>query len=221
MERAPWPVGMLFGLSLAVVILLAGPLLLFNPLFTSALQVRHDVAAAFDTTQEAVERVTTAFLVDIYLDGPFDALLDGDGPLLDADERSHMSDVSGLVRLLAAILGVAAVVAIVTGVRLRREPRRQGEIMIMAAGAIGATALLLGISFAVAFDTAFLLFHELLFPPGTFLFATGSDLITLFPEGFWFDAALAAGGAIILTALVVTAVGIVRWRSGERLSTTA
>jgi hypothetical protein len=60
-----------------------------------------------------------------------------------------------------------------------------------------------------------------LFPPGTFLFATGSDLITLFPEGFWFDAALAAGGAIILTALVVTAVGIVRWRSGERLSTTA
>jgi integral membrane protein (TIGR01906 family) len=212
---------MLFGLSLAVVILLAGPLLLFNPLFTSALQVRHDVAAAFDTTQEAVERVTTAFLVDIYLDGPFDALLDGDGPLLDADERSHMSDVSGLVRLLAAILGVAAVVAIVTGVRLRREPRRQGEIMIMAAGAIGATALLLGIFFAVAFDTAFLLFHELLFPPGTFLFATGSDLITLFPEGFWFDAALAAGGAIILTALVVTAIGIVRWRSGERLSTTA
>jgi integral membrane protein (TIGR01906 family) len=212
---------MLFGLSLAVVILLAGPLLLFNPLFTSALQVRHDVAAAFDTTQEAVERVTTAFLVDIYLDGPFDAPLDGDGPLLDADERSHMSDVSGLVRLLAAILGVAAVVAIVTGVRLRREPRRQGEIMIMAAGAIGATALLLGIFFAVAFDTAFLLFHELLFPPGTFLFATGSDLITLFPEGFWFDAALAAGGAIILTALVVTAIGIVRWRSGERLSTTA
>jgi integral membrane protein (TIGR01906 family) len=221
MERAAWPVGTLFGLSLAVVILLAGPLLLFNPLFTSALQVRHDVAAAFDTTQEAVERVTTAFLVDIYLEGAFDAPLDGDGPLLDADERSHMSDVSGLVRLLAAILGVAAVVVIVTGVRLRREPRRQGEIMIMAAGAIGTTALLLGIFFAVAFDTAFLLFHELLFPPGTFLFATGSDLITLFPEGFWFDAALAAGGAIILTALVVTAIGIVRWRSGERLSTTA
>ncbi len=221
MERAPWPVGLLFGLSLAVVILLAGPLLLFNPLFTSALQVRHDVAAAFDTTQEEVERVTTAFLVDIYLDGPFDASLDGDEPLLDADERSHMSDVSGLVRLLAAILGIAVVIAIVTGVRLRVEPRRQGEIMIMAAGAIGATALLLGIFFAVAFDTAFLLFHELLFPPGTFLFATGSDLITLFPEAFWFDAALAAGGAIILTALVVTGIGIVRWRSGEPPSTPA
>lgn len=221
MERAPWPVGLLFGLSLAVVILLAGPLLLFNPLFTSALQVRHDVAAAFDTTQADVERVTSAYLADIYLDGPFDASLDGDEPLLDADERSHMSDVSGLVRLLAAILGIAVVVAIVTGVLLRREPRRQGEIMIMAAGAIGATALLLGIFFAVAFDTAFLLFHELLFPPGTYLFATGSDLITLFPEAFWFDAALAAGGAIILTALLVTAIGVVRWRSGERPSTTA
>ena len=218
MERAPWPVGLLFGISLAVIILLAGPLLLFNPALTSALQVRHDVAAALGTSQNAVQRITSAYLADIYLDGPFDASLDGDRPLLDAEERSHMSDVSRLVRLLAVILGVAVAVAIVTGYRLRREPRRQGEIMMIAAGALGATALVLGLFFAVAFDTAFLLFHQLLFPPGTYLFATGSDLITLFPEPFWFDAALVAGASIVVTAVLVAVIGLLRWRSAVRPS---
>ncbi|MDQ2673640.1 MAG: DUF1461 domain-containing protein [Chloroflexota bacterium] len=214
MERAPWPIGLLFGLSLAIVILLVGPLLLFNPAFTSALQVRHGVADAFDTTQSEIERVTSAYLVDIYLDGPFDASLDGARPLLDDEERSHMSDVSQLVRLLAGIAVVAMVLAVVTGSLLRREPRRQGLIMLVAAGGIGAVALLLAGIFAVAFEPAFLFFHELLFPPGTYLFPTGSDLIVLFPQGFWFDAALAAGAAIIVVALVVTFIGFRRWRTG-------
>jgi integral membrane protein (TIGR01906 family) len=214
-ERAPWPVGLLFGLSLAVVILLAGPLLLFNPLFTSALQVRHGVADSFDTSQDEIERVTSAYLVDIYLDGSFDASLGGDEPLLDDEERSHMSDVSRLVRLLAGVAIVGLVVAAVTGALLRREPRRQGMIMLVAAGSIGAVALLLAGIFAVAFEPAFLFFHELLFPPGTYLFPTGSDLIVLFPQGFWFDAALAAGAAIIVVALVVTFIGFRRWGTGS------
>lgn len=216
MERAPWPVGFLFGISLAVVMLLAGPLLLFNPALTTALQVRHDVAAALGTTQDEVQRVTSAYLADIYLDGPFDASLDGEEPFLDAEERSHMSDVSRLVRLLAAILGAAVIGAVLTGYRLRREPRRQGEIMMISAAALGATALAMAAFFAVAFDTAFLLFHQLLFPPGTYLFETGSNLITLFPEPFWFDAALAAGASVILTALAVAVIGFLRWRGAVR-----
>ena len=216
MERAPWPLGLLFGLSLAIVILLAGPLLLFNPVFTSALQVRHDVAASFGTTQAEIERVTGSYLADIYLDGRFEASLDGDVPLLDADERSHMSDVSRLVRLLAGIAVVALVVAFVAGSLLRREPRRQGAIMLVGAGSIGAAALLLAGVFAVAFEPAFLFFHEVFFPPGTYLFETGSDLITLFPEPFWFDAALAAGASIVVVALVLTVIGFRRWRGAER-----
>jgi integral membrane protein (TIGR01906 family) len=216
MDRAAWPVGLAFGISLAVVILLAGPLLLFNPVFTSALQVRHDVAASFGTSQENIERVTASYLADIYLYGDFDAALEGSEPLLDAEERSHMSDVSRLVRLLAGIAIVALVAALVTGSLLRREPRRQGLIMLMSAGSIGAVALLLAGVFAVAFEPAFLLFHELFFPPGTYLFEPGSDLITLFPEGFWFDAALVAGAAIVITAVVVTFIGFRRWRGADR-----
>jgi len=214
-ERAPWPIGLLFGLALAVAILLVGPLLLFNPVFTSALQVRHGVAASFDTTQAEIERVTASYLGDIYLDGDFDASLDGEEPLLDDDERSHMSDVSGLVRLLAGVAIVGLVVVGVTAAWLRREPRRLGRIMLISAGSIGSVAILLAGIFAVAFEPAFLFFHELLFPPGTYLFETGSDLITLFPEGFWFDAALLAGGAIVLVAMVVTLVGFRHWRTAS------
>lgn len=221
MERAPWVIGLLFGLSLSLVILLLGPLLLFNPVFTSALQVRHGVAAELGTTQAEVERVTAAYLADIYLDGDFDATLDGEGPLLDEDERSHMTDVSRLVRLLAGILITALIVAGIGAAWLRHEPRRQGRIMLMAAGAIGAAAVVLAIVFAVAFEPAFLAFHELFFPPGTYLFATGSELIVLFPEPFWFDAALLAGAAIVLVAVVVSLIGWWRWRTGRTTATRA
>lgn len=215
MERAPWVIGLLFGLSLSVVILLLGPLLLFNPVVTSALQVRHGVAAELGTTQAEVERVTAAYLADIYLDGDFDASLDGDGPLLDETERSHMTDVSRLVRLLTGILIVALIFAGIGAAWLRHEPRRQGRIMLLAAGSIGAAAAVLALVFAVAFEPAFLAFHQLFFPPGTYLFPPGSDLIVLFPEPFWFDAALLAGAAIVLVAVLVGFVGWWRWRSAR------
>lgn len=221
MERAPAVIGPLFGLSLAVIILLLGPLLLFNPLFTSALQVRHGVAAELGSRQAEVERVTGSYLADIYLDGDFAASLDGDGPLLDESERSHMTDVSRLVRLLAGILVLALVVAGVTGAWMRHDRRRQGRIMLLAAGAIGAVAVVLAVVFAVAFEPAFLAFHELFFPPGTYLFATGSELIVLFPEAFWFDAALLAGAAIVLVAVAVSLIGLWRWRSAQTTTTRA
>ncbi|HEX7197708.1 MAG TPA: DUF1461 domain-containing protein [Candidatus Limnocylindria bacterium] len=216
MARAPWPVGALFGAALAVVITLAGPLLLFNPGFTSVLQARHGVAASFETSQTEIDRVTGEILGDLYVDGGFESALTPGEPLLDARERSHMSDVSRLVQLLAGVTVVALVIALVMGAWLRREPRRQGRIMLISAGVVGVVAVLLAGIFAVAFEPAFLAFHAVFFPPGTYLFAEGSNLILLFPEGFWFDAALAAGAAILVTALVVSAFGFARWRAAAR-----
>jgi uncharacterized membrane protein len=107
-------------------------------------------------------------------------------------------------------------VAVITGIRLRRERRRQGRILLTAAGAVGSAALALAIIFAAAFDTAFLVFHQVFFPPGTYLFEPGSRLITLFPGGFWFDASLAAGAAILVSALAVAIIGFGRWRDAEQ-----
>lgn len=212
MHRAPWPAGLLFGLSLAIIVTLAGPLLLFNPWFTSTLQQRHGVAAALSTTIPEIDRVTGEILGDLFADGPFDAALTGGEPLLNERERSHMHDVAVLVRILLGVLIMALVLGGVTLAWLRREPRRIGRIMLVVGGLIGGVAIVLAAVFAVAFEPAFLFFHELFFPPGTYLFEPGSKLITFFPKGFWFDAALAAGATIVVAALVVTLLGLRIWR---------
>lgn len=201
-----------------MLVTLVGPLLLFNPWLTSTLQHRHGVAQAFDTSQGEVDRVTGELLGDIWTDGPFDAALEPGEPLLDEAERSHMHDVSVLVRILAGIVLLAAVVAAVTRAMLGGERRRIGRIVLVAGGTVGTLAILLAGTFAVAFEPAFLAFHELFFPPGTYLFAPGSNLITLFPQGFWFDAALAAGATIIVAALAVSLIGLNRWRGGRSSS---
>jgi integral membrane protein (TIGR01906 family) len=212
MVRAPWFVAAALGVALGVVILLAGPLVLFNPAFTSLLQERHGVADAFGVPKEEVDRVTSEILVDLFTDGDFDAGFADDPPLLNARERSHLQDVARLVRILAISTIVAAVVAVLAARRMRGEPRRVGAVMLRTAGVIGAAALALALTFAVAFEPAFLAFHAVFFPPGTFLFEPGSNLITLFPEGFWFDASLAAGATIILSAAIVALIGYRLWR---------
>jgi hypothetical protein len=208
-------IGVLFGISLAIAVTLTGPLLLFNPWFTSVLQSRHAVAAALDTSQAEVDRVTGEILGDLYVGGDFDAALADGQPLLDERERSHMGDVSWLVRLLGGITLLSLILAVVTGAWLRHERRRQGRIMFTAAGLVGALAIAIAAVFAVAFEPAFLAFHAIFFRPGTYLFLEGSQLILLFPEGFWFEATLAAGTTIVVTALVVAVIGFARWRDGR------
>ena len=136
MERAPAGVGIVFGVSLAVLIVLVGPLLLFNPWTTSALQERHDVADALGVTRDQVDRATGSILADLVTDGSFAVGIEGQ-PLLDERERSHMHDVAVLVRTLAAVAILAAVLAGVTGAWLRRERHRVGRVMVVAAGTVG------------------------------------------------------------------------------------
>ena len=126
-----------------------------------------------------------------------------------------MADVSRLVQILAAVTIMGLVLVGVAGSWLRRERRRQGRVMLIASGSVGLVALVLAVVFSVAFEPAFLAFHALFFPPGTYLFAPGSQLIVLFPDGFWFDATLLAGLAVILTALIVTLIGYARWRGAS------
>lgn len=216
MGRSPWFVGAALGLSLAVVILLAGPLLLFNPLFTSLLQQRHEVASAFAVPQAEVDRVTTELVVDLFTGGDFDAAFAGEPSLLNEREQSHMQDVARLVRILAIAVIAAVVVAVLSSRRMRGETRRVGAVMLRTAAVIGAAGLALALTFAVAFEPAFLAFHAVFFPPGTYLFEPGSNLITLFPGGFWFDASLAAGATILLSAALCALAGYRLRRSGPQ-----
>jgi len=177
------------------------------------------VPARLQASQQQVDRVTAQVLRDIWTGGDFAVSLDGSSPLLDANERSHMRDVGGLVRLLGTLSGVAALVLLLSALTLRRERRRSGRLLLVAAGIVGSAAVLLGVVMVFAFEPAFLAFHELFFPQGNFLFGPDSNLLRLFPEPFWFEASLAAGLAILLAALLASLVG--RWLLRSRPSPTA
>ena len=59
------------------------------------------------------------------------------------------------------------------------------------------------IAAAVAFDPLFLLFHEVFFPQGNFLFAPESNLIRLYPEWYWQGVTAGVGLSFIAVALLV------------------
>jgi integral membrane protein (TIGR01906 family) len=207
--RAPTLVAIGFAVAVALIVTITGPLALFNPWFTAMQQERHDVPARLDTDAANVRQVMDEILADVFAGGDFTASLDGEQPLLNAEERSHMRDVSAFVRVLVAIDLVALLVAGVAGWLLRHEVARRGRLMLIASASVGLAAITLAVVFAVAFRPAFLAFHELFFEPGTYLFPPDSNLIRLFPEPFWFDAALVAGASIVVSALLL---GLIGWR---------
>lgn len=208
MRRAPMPTAVAFGAAVALAMVLTGPLLLFAPPVVGALQDRHQVSQRIGASEGEVDRVTAQLLADLFVDGPFDAELGGE-PVLDARERRHMRDVGALVRTLLGVELLAVAAAMLGGLALRHEPRRRVLVLLVASGVVGGLALLGALAFALAFSVAFTAFHDLFFPPGTWLFGPESQLIRLFPQPFWFDAALLSGVLIILTA---AAIGWLGWR---------
>jgi integral membrane protein (TIGR01906 family) len=206
-ERANPLVVAVFGVGLAAAILLTGPLLLFLPPVVSFEQGRHDVPALLDAEPAAVDRATAAMLGDLLFDGDFRVSLDGEQPVLDESERSHMRDVGGVVRALVIVDLLALLVVALGAFALRRDRGSRGMAQLVAAGGLAAVAILLGAFFALAFDTAFTAFHGIFFDPGTWQFGPDSNLLRFFPEPFWFEIALVAGAAIVISALLVALLG--------------
>jgi integral membrane protein (TIGR01906 family) len=203
-HRAGWPSLLLFGLAVAAVILLTGPLLLFFPPVVSFEQARHDVPALLGTDQATVDRATASMLGDLLRNGDFTVSISPSGePVLDAKERSHMRDVGGVVRGLMLAGIVAWLLAIGLWWWLRRDRDARARAMLAAALAIGVAALVLGAFFALAFDAAFAAFHAIFFAAGTWTFGPDSNLLRFFPEPLWFELALLAGATIVVTALLV------------------
>ncbi len=182
-------------------------MLLFNPWFVHLEQVRNGSSLRLGTDQATVDHLTATILRELFTGGDFVVTVPGRGTLLDSTERSHMQDVGGLVRTLTIADVVALVVLALSALALRWEPRRRGRLLILAAGSVGVAALVAGSTLVIGFDAAFLAFHRLLFREGTYLFGPQSNLIRLFPEGFWFEASLAAGAVILVSAFAALLLG--------------
>jgi integral membrane protein (TIGR01906 family) len=196
-------VAFVFGVGVALAILLTGPLLLFAPPFVSFMQDRQGVAQRLGTDRATADAATAAMLGDVLFAGDFTVSIDGRQPVLDASERSHMQDVGVVVRGLVLADVLSLVVAVLGYRRLRGERQRRGQVMLLSAGGLAMTAILLGAFFAVAFDTAFAAFHAIFFESGTWQFGPDSNLLRFFPQPFWFEAALVAGVTIVIGAGLV------------------
>jgi integral membrane protein (TIGR01906 family) len=107
----------------------------------------------------------------------------------------------GLVALLAAILLPIAGLA------------SRGRRWFWRAVAAGARVLVVGVvvvglGFAIFFDQAFELFHEIFFAPGTYVFDPRTEkLVQLFPDQFWSETSVAVAGVVLVLAAAVALVG--------------
>jgi integral membrane protein (TIGR01906 family) len=145
------------------------------------------------------------------------------GRFYTADEVSHMVDVRHVfdgAKLL--IPGGMFVMAI----RLQRARTRGAEAMFRVmrdgAAAAGIAVAAVGLIAAVSFEQAFLLFHEVFFPQGNFLFDPAtSNLVRLYPDWYWQGITFRVGLSFVALAAVVVVVaslGLRRSRS-TRLAT--
>ncbi len=130
-------------------------------------------------------------------------------------ELRHMVDVKIVTQAAFTILvaGIAFFIGAVLWLRrslwgrtVLREGLQQGAIITLSI--IGAII----IGAVVAWDSFFDSFHAIFFESGTWRFLYSDTLIRLFPEKFWFDAAIVVGG---MTALGAVAILIWSWRAGK------
>jgi uncharacterized membrane protein len=118
-----------------------------------------------------------------------------------ADEYAHMADVRSVFRG-AEIAGLLAL--FVAGVRVARARRTGRAPRLIRAGTLVATGIVsvIGLAAALAFEPLFLLFHQVFFPQGNFLFAPDSNLIRLYPEWYWQGITAGVGASFIVLALL-------------------
>ena len=140
--------------------------------------------------------------------------------LFTSDERSHMADVRAVFRgaEIAALLAL-----VVAAVRIARARGRGVALRLVRAGALLAAGMVavIGVGAAVAFDPLFLLFHEVFFPQGNFLFGSDSNLLRLYPEWYWQGITAGVGLSFVAAALVTAATSHIALRRRSNTYTPA
>ena len=185
------------------VVIAVAVLLFLNPVWVGFDQDRNDVVGLTGYAPAQVRQVTGSILSDLVFGPPnFDVAVGG-APVLDVRERSHMADVRtvlmgmGLVALLAALILVAAGLASRGARWFWSAVQTGGKVLVIG-------VVVVGLGFAVFFEQAFELFHEIFFPPGTYLFDPRDEkLVQLFPDQFWSETSVALAATILGLALIV------------------
>jgi integral membrane protein (TIGR01906 family) len=130
--------------------------------------------------------------------------------MYNARELHHMRDVKTITQYtyLLAVMGGAAYLIVFFYLYWNNRPLLRAALWN---GAVFTLALI-GAIIVIAilnWDFFFTGFHTLFFSGGTWRFEYSDTLIRLFPEQFWFDAALLIGSLTALTAILILAIS---WR---------
>ncbi len=212
------------ALAIPLLLVLGGARLLMSPLFFSFEYSRADFPADYyGFTRE--DRLRYAPYATEYLINGADIDFLGDltfpdgSPLFNAHELHHMRDVKALTQeafLLATGVGILVLLSVVF---LWRTSRRDLTVGLRA-GALLTLGLVVAVVIGsmTSWDTFFTDFHEMFFAQGTWQFLYSDTLIRLFPEQFWFDAALVIGGLAVVSAILLL---LVAWKLPSKTSASA
>ncbi|MBI4289140.1 MAG: TIGR01906 family membrane protein [Chloroflexi bacterium] len=134
--------------------------------------------------------------------------------LYNEKEIVHLKDVKDLIQFdyrlqWIALAYVAGYAALALALRRKRALAGLGRAMTYGGGLTLALMGMLGVAMVVAFDRVFIAFHLIGFSNMLWVLDPATDrLIQMFPEGFFFDAALYLAGVTLGGAL---GVGVVGW----------
>ena len=205
------------GLSVALVIVAVSIVPFLSSQWIAFAQDRSQAAAWTGFTPGELRHATDAIVSDLVWGPPdFDVEIGG-VPVLTEREQQHMRDVRAVFAGLF-VSAVAAAVVLLVASRRRDRPRLWRSIRRGALGLIVGTVIV-GAVGLVAFDQLFELFHEIFFPPGSYLFDPTTDrLVQLFPFQFWEESAMAVGLLIIVLAALTAVVAGRRGAAAMALS---
>ncbi len=202
----------LFILCLPVLLLTAsiGGAVNSSSLYTSGFE-KYDVSQTTGLAKVELEKAAKGLISyfnssEEYID--LTVVKDGEPfELFNQREIAHLKDVKGLIRLDYRVwLGTLIYVLAYAGVSLfrRRDWRRLARRVVGGSGFTLILVLALGLGALLNFDQLFLQFHLISFTNELWLLDPTKDyLIMLFPQGFWYDAALICAGITAGVAVIL------------------
>lgn len=134
----------------------------------------------------------------------------GASSLYNTRELEHMQDVQNVYQAAWKVWQIALglfALSIVWGLRRRETWPELGRALIT--GGLFTAGLIAGVALVavIAWQAWFTAFHQVFFAAGTWTFETSDTLIRLFPEKFWFDAALTISGLSLAGGLLLAWIG--------------
>jgi integral membrane protein (TIGR01906 family) len=146
-------------------------------------------------------------------DQPIEALAGqrlGNQPLYNQRELKHMQDVQGVFwatrRIWLFALGLFALTMLFFA-------NHKDNLLEFAAGLkiggliVAGLVAVVGLLAIITWQVWFVAFHQVFFTLGSWTFNTSDTLIRLFPERFWYDAALTISGLSIISGLATALIG--------------